>query len=70
VKTIIYTGPGHVLAAGKHRIRRGVPTEISDELYKQLARDPSMTLQVIADPEPANRTATKADEHADSGEED
>ena len=82
MKTIIYNGPGHVLAAGGLRIRRGVPTAINEELFRQLQRDPSMTLQVVAAPKkdrerkkPAARggrtkAAVEADQHADSGEED
>lgn len=82
MKTIVYTGPGHVLAAGHLRIRRGIPTEISEELFAQLQRDPSMTLQVVAAPKkhperkPAakrggkSKAAAKADQHAVSGEED
>jgi hypothetical protein len=78
VKTVIYTGPGHVLVAGPHRIRRGTPAQISDKLFEQLQRDPSMTLQVVADePEPAQAAdeaddypASLADEYADHGEEE
>ena len=79
MKIIIYNGPGHVLVAGEHRIQRGVPTEISEKLFQQLQRDPSMTLQVVkasrrASKSPATQAdqqaATQADQNADNGEED
>lgn len=79
MKTIVYPGPGHVLKVGERRIRRGVPTEVSEELYRQLQRDPSMTLQVIPQRrerqvKPAAKAAptpaVEADAHADNGEEE
>lgn len=78
MKTIVYPGPGHVLAVGDRRIPRGIPTEISEQLYRQLQRDPSMTLQVVSRRRESKETAAKAeptpaaqaDENADNGEED
>ena len=82
MRTIVYPGPGHVLVAGKRRIERGVPTEVSEELFKQLQRDPSMKLLELtpqAEPagepaadEPAepDQPADEADEIAGDGEEE
>lgn len=79
MKTIVYTGPGHVLVAGPHRIRRGVPTAISEQLFDQLQRDTSMTLTVVDPPRrrrkpPArkagHKAATRRPRTPSSGEED
>lgn len=79
MRTIVYTGPGHVLAVGELRIPRGRPTEVTEEVFRQLQRDPSMTLQVVPrrrEPKvkPAGQAehnpANQAGENAESGEEE
>lgn len=53
-RTVIYRGPGHVLAVGELRIQRHVPTTIPEGLYTRLLRDKSMTLELV-EPEPKKR---------------
>lgn len=76
MRTVVYHGPGHVLVAGGRSIPRGVRTPISEELFAQLQRDPSMTLEEVdqeteaTGPGPEQDPADQADEHADNGEEE
>ena len=55
MRRIIYPGPGHILKAGGLVIPRGQPTEVSEQLFRRLQRDRSMTL-VVVDP-PKRRSA-------------
>lgn len=81
MKTIIYPGPSHILKAGGLVIHRGQPTEVSEQLFRRLQRDRSMTLVVLeppkrrpAAPAPAPEPDPPADEAevttADEGEEE
>lgn len=64
MKTVTYRGPGHVLKAGGRTFYRGEPQAVSDALYRQLLRDPSMTLDVSDPIQPVKEPEPPADEAA------
>ena len=68
-------GPGHVLNVGNRTIYRGKQTEVSEELFRRLSRDPSLRLREVAplstpDPEPAPPAPEAASDSASEGEEE